>query len=521
MQNRKSRSIMDFTNLFDNSIHEKKPIMCSEGGSGATVARGSDIRSTALPGKPGTGPNFSYPRPEGRLSRHEASNSRSSVTSNNSIPEMTDSSDSEVSLDDDYSQYNASASELWDSFWPSTDDGKTRDSLEERSQAVASNKAPARQTQGYFSFDFLKHYTDEADDDTITLSPLEDKAEGTTKETQWPCEPVPSPPRSSLRSSPRRPNSKRSAATYSVYPKPQLLPPPRFPHPPRTSSLNSQQQQPPPPSSPPPQQQHHGWKGSKSTHDLHALSTSPPPSPPTMQHGCQIITTTITATTTKSVPVSPAYPPPPPSRALRPSVSAVSLRDKLFNISNPIFIGSGSSNKSYENVRHNITAPPPPLAPRLVISRPQPDQQQQRFVSVFEFDSDAESISENNNSSSSNNSSNNHNNGSNSFAKRLLMSSRSLHKKSGGGSGSSGGLSEKKRNGSLAAAIDTIAANAIYSSTTNSSTSSSSAPSPTFPNGSGSNGELNAKEKDNEKERGSPSRKRGGSLGRILGLKSR
>ncbi|RYP77824.1 hypothetical protein DL771_000921 [Monosporascus sp. 5C6A] len=434
---------MECTNLIESSFGEKA-VLHAVGVS--DTRKGSGVRATQL-GRSGARPNFSYPRLEGGLSRHASSDSRSSVTSNNSMPEMTDSSDSEVSLDDDYCQYNASASELWDSFWPSTEGtnaGEWRGS---------STTQPSRSTQEYFSVDVIKQYADDAEDDTVTISPLGDKAE-CAKQTRRHRDP--------RRSSPRRTSSKSGPATYSVYPKQQLLSPPRLPHPPRASSLRS---------GPPDPSRHRSLKGSKSSLSLSSLSM--------LTHRLRISPHSAKQashpTTAESVPVSPAYRPPPP-KPLRPSASAFNLREVI-----------GSS-----EVQHNTTAPLPPLVPRTALpENPFLPRRAavERSVSVFDFDSDAESVVEAT-GAHARGGHNNHSDGSNngSIAKFIA---RGLHKKS---------ASEKQRNPSSKA----------------SSVSHAVAPLD-FAVGNRAGGE------DSEKERRVKSRcrKRGGSLGRILGFKGR
>ncbi|RYP46871.1 hypothetical protein DL768_006968 [Monosporascus sp. mg162] len=363
---------------------------------------------------------------------------------------MTDSSDSEVSLDDDYCQYNVSASELWDSFWPSTEETNARE------WAKSSITQPSRSTQEYFSVDVIKQYADDAEDDTITISPLEDKVERANQIQR---------PRDSQPSSPRRTSSKRGPARYSVYPKQQQLSPPRLPHPPRTTSLRS---------GPPDPSRHRSLKGSKSSLNLSSLSM--------LAHRLHISPHSAKQashrTTAKSVPVSPVYPPPPPPRSLRPSVSAFNLREI-----------SGSS-----EAQRNATAPLPPLVPRMALpENPFPPRPAavERFVSVFDYDSDAESVVETtgaharggHNNHSNGNSSNN-----GSFAKFIA---RGLHKKS---------ASEKQRGPSAKSSSVTHAVAPLDFAVTN------------HAGGEGS-----------EKERGEKSRcrKRGGSLGRILGFKGR
>lgn len=195
--------------------------------------------------------------------------------------------------------------------------------------------------------------------------------------------------------------------------------------------------------------------------------------------------------------MSPAYPPPPPPRALRPSVSAANLREEI----------SGS-----ETTRHNVTAPLPPLAPSpaIIPSEPlvpppqpaPPASEQQRFVSVFELDSDAESIAETGSGSG--------NGGGAGFAKRF-MSRSGLHKKEkGAGSGGAGG----KRRGS-APTTGTGASSSSHGGVAGPN-------SPTvvveFPDPGGFPAMVPPVGVTREP---SPRRNRGGSLGRILGLKGR
>ncbi|RYP78120.1 hypothetical protein DL770_006947 [Monosporascus sp. CRB-9-2] len=361
---------------------------------------------------------------------------------------MTDSSDSEVSLDDDYCQYNASASELWDSFWPSTEETNARE------WPGSSITQPSRSTQEYFSVDVIKQYADDEEDAAVTISPLEDKAE-CAKQTQRPVDTQPS--------SPRRTSSKRGPARYSVYPKQQQLSPPRLPHPLRTTSLRS---------GPPDPSRHRSLKGSKSSLNLSSLSM--------LTHRLHISPHSAKQashpTTAKSVPVSPAYPPPPPPKSLRPSVSAFNLREI-----------SGSS-----EAQHNITAPLPPLVPRMALpENPFPPRSAavERFVSVFDSDSDVESVVETT-GAHTRAGHNNHGNGSNNggFAKFI---SRGLHKKS---------ASEKQRVPSVKSSSVPHAVAPFDFDVTNHA-----------------GGEGSEKER-REKRR---CRKRGGSLGRILGFKGR
>ncbi|KAI0010425.1 hypothetical protein F4779DRAFT_306440 [Xylariaceae sp. FL0662B] len=422
---------MEATSPFEMSYHDKIVVGAGKGAGGAVPTRPS--RSSNL------NTNFSYPKRDGHLSRHESSDSRSSLTSTGSMPGMTDSSDSEVSFDDDCS-YNTSASELWDSFWPDN-----TIALDERYPAVLRTS----QTQDYFAKSFPKHRSQNSEDDTVTISQPGQclKAVGSK------CE-LSGPP-----ASPARPPSRKAPATYSVYPKPHPIDLRRIHLPPRTSSLNSE------PPSPP--RRMPTLKTSKSSHNLRSKPsfhitvppTHPPPPPPstssTKSSAPQPTTSTTTTSTTKSVPVSPAFPPPPLPKVLRPSNSAFNLRDMKRR--RP----TSQARQIQQTTQHNATAPLSPLLP-VAAPDPRPRPQLERFVSVFEHDSDAEPDS-----------------AGAGFARRIA---RGLHKKSAsekrGGGGSSGagaeGGDDKERDGE----------------------------------GGGGGGS-------------SPARKRGGSLGRILGLKSR
>ncbi|KAI1391953.1 uncharacterized protein F4822DRAFT_110246 [Hypoxylon trugodes] len=360
--------------------------------------------------------NFSYPRPEPerQLRRHESSESRSSLTSDGSMPGMTDSSDSETSFEEDIN-YNTSASELWDSFWPDN----TTTPGEQYPVLLRASQAP-----NYFTKSFPKHQSQETDD-TITISKIELDSKLTAGSSCGTLVPQPSPPRPATRNGP---------PTYSVYPK--LEPPKlhRVPLPPRTSSLL------PAPVSPPrrqvvkPAKSSAQLRQSKSSHSLkrNAMSSvAKIPMPPM---------------TSNSVPVSPAYPPPPPPRALRSTSSAINLRDK-----------KSSPNQN----QHNTAVPLSPLSTMIATPLPEPRSSSrpefERYVSVFEIDSDHESHV-----------------GSSSFTKRIA---RGFHKKS---------ASEKRSGNDRRGSEDS-----------------------------------NAHDSEKEKEKESPSRKRGGSLGRILGLRSR
>ncbi|KAI2470123.1 hypothetical protein F4781DRAFT_195658 [Annulohypoxylon bovei var. microspora] len=364
------------------------------------------------PRKSSLNSNFSYPKPDGYLRRHESSDSCSSLASNGSMPGMTDSSDSETSFEED-SSYNTSASELWDTFWPD-------------SAFVPEEQYPvllrASQTPNYFAKSFPKCEFNNEADDTITLSTLKrDSKEDSGK----PCD-TPLPRLSSPRQATRN-----VSPTYSVYPKPEPSSILRVALPPRTSSLNVV------PLSPPRRQ---GLKSNisnlnikpiQSSHSFRPYRAAPPVSKASML-----------PISAKSAPTSPNYPPPHPPRALRPATSTLNLRD-----------GQSPLNQT----RHNATAPLSPLSAVTPVEKPQsnPRPEFERLVSVFEFDSDHESYTERN-----------------SFTKRIA---RGFHKKS---------ASEKRSSDDRRGSSDS---------------------------------QGSEKEKDKE----NPARKRGGSLGRILGLKSR
>ncbi|KAH9888610.1 hypothetical protein F4778DRAFT_399857 [Xylariomycetidae sp. FL2044] len=364
-------------------------------------------------------PNFSYPRPDGRpeglACRHESNESLSSVTSNGSAPSMTDASDSDVSFDDDCT-YNTSASELWDSFWP----GSNATTHNEQDTVLL----PVSKARDYFNIGFSGHRRDGSEDDTITISQPHYSSRSSSAAHRSPAT---SPPALSRR---------RTPVTYSVYPKADIREQQRIKLPPRTSSLNCH------PHTPPGRQILRSAKSSvnlrtsESSHNLQPIHIAPVASkPPIYLMGA------------KSVPISPAYPPPPPHpRAIRPSTSDFNLRDK-------------------HQASHDVTAPLRPLAQTARDRMPQRPQLE-RFVSVFEPDSDSESGTENNG-----------------FAKKIA---RGLHKKS---ASEKRGVHDRQ-----------VAAAAI------------SSPDPVV---------TALHDKDHEKGKESPTRKRGGSLGRILGLKSR
>ncbi|KAI0886140.1 uncharacterized protein GGS22DRAFT_124797 [Annulohypoxylon maeteangense] len=342
--------------------------------------------------------NFSYPRPDSQLRRHESSDSCSSLASNGSVPGMTDSSDSETSFEDD-SNYNTTAGEIWDTFWP--DSASIRG--EQYPALLRTSQAP-----NYFTKNFPQHEFHETDD-TITIPELkQDCKENFNSSCDTPT-PQPSPPRSAARN---------GQPTYSVYPRLEPAHMLRVPLPPRTSSLNTA------PSSPPRRHAHKSsrpnlnLKSSKSSHNLRPCRAGLPTSRVPML-----------PVSANSVPASPAHPPPPPPRALRSVTSAINLRDK-----------QGALNQSH----HNAVVPLSPLNPTTPTEESQPTLRPEieRLVSVFEVDSDHESYME-----------------SNSFTRRIA---RGFHKKSAsekrndgsrrGSSDSQGSEKEntnRKRGGSL------------------------------------------------------------------------
>ncbi|KAF3055040.1 hypothetical protein GL218_07429 [Daldinia childiae] len=366
-----------------------------------------DVIIPRLPRKSSLTSNFSYPILDEyeHLRRHESENRRSSLTSNGSMPGMTDSSDSETSSDEDY---NTSASELWDSFWLDNVAG-----LGEQNPVLLR----ASQTPHFLPIGFSKSASNETDD-TITVS----KPESSSQKATGSCE------TSTAQTSPPRPVTRNGTPTYSIYPKQEPNNMLRYPLPPRTSSLV------PAPLSPPrrqflkPAKSIVNLKSSKSHHNLQPNHTIPP-----------ISRMPMAPVSANSVPASPAYPPPPPPRALRPTSSAFNLRDK-----------SGLFNRT----QHNAAMPLSPLSSPAMTPTPEFQStsrpEVEPYISVFEFDSDHESYME-----------------SNSFTKRIA---RGFHKKS---------TSEKRS--------------------------------------IGRRGSEDSEAHGSDKEK----RKRGGSLGRILGLKGR
>ncbi|ETS84935.1 hypothetical protein PFICI_02960 [Pestalotiopsis fici W106-1] len=281
------------------------------------------------------GKNFSYPRPDGHAIRHEQSDSRSSVTSSGSLPGMTDSSDSEASAEDDY-HYNTSASELWDSFWPAGTN-KSHHRHKHQNSSISQSQTPDR-----FSLDYYKTTIVEGpDDDSVTITQASQE-QPDTNTSQWPLSKPPLP----------RPNLKpaRNTTSYSVYPKSTPLPTRITQLPPRISSMT-----PEPPS--------RLLKGSKSiSHLKHRVA------PPSL-----VLTPSTTPNTIISSQADVAAADSP--ARLRPSVSSYNIREK----------------SEYHATTSPFPVPVPPIPDQLRSAPPQIE----RFVSVFDFDSDAESTSEN------------------------------------------------------------------------------------------------------------------------------
>ncbi|KAI1120010.1 hypothetical protein F5Y10DRAFT_142516 [Nemania abortiva] len=317
--------------------------------------------SMRLPRKPSLSTNFSYPR----LSRHESSQSRSS---NGSLPGMTDASDSELSIDEDGS-YNTSAGELWDSFWPDN----TTSSIDRKPQEYDLNLLQPAQNRNIFTIHPTeRHHSSDADDDTIRIATGEDelKLEGLAT------------PRHPLQPPQSQSTSNKSAVTYSVYPRPQTAGASRS-HPPRTSSLSFEPFELPPPPRRPLFTRGNSPNGvlKPSTSILNINTSFIPPSLASRSKGFseeEISPTTTSKTTT--FPASPAYPPPPPPRSLRTSNSAFSLRDK-----------TRAHNVNRGLTSDAATASPVPLLPSALPEELPTRPPVERFVSVFEYDSDSES----------------------------------------------------------------------------------------------------------------------------------
>ncbi|KAI1092154.1 hypothetical protein F5B19DRAFT_492756 [Rostrohypoxylon terebratum] len=325
-----------------------------------------NVISSRPPRKFSLNHNFSYPRPDSQLRRHESSGSCSSLASNSSMPGMTDSSDSETSFDED-SNYNTTASEIiWDTFWPD-------------STIVPGEQYPvllrASQTPNYFTKSFPHHDFPEVDD-PITPTKLKQECKVISNS---PCDiptPQTSPPRSATRNQP----------SYSIIPKLEPVRMLRAPLPPRTSSLNTEALSPPRRQTPKSNRPYFNLRSSKSSHNLRAHRVTP-----------AVPKVPVLPVSSPSVPASPAYPPPPPPRTLRPATSAINLREKQ---------------KPLNQTHRDGTVPRSPLSAVCPKQKPQPASRPnlERFVSVFEVDSDHESIRE-----------------SSSFTKRIA---RGFHKKS-------------------------------------------------------------------------------------------
>ncbi|KAJ2973978.1 hypothetical protein NUW58_g8806 [Xylaria curta] len=208
---------MEFTNPFAPSRQERFPFQSEVDRLAADPDPGANTR---LSRNVSLGNNFSYPR----LSRHESSESRSSE---GSMPGMTDASDSDISFDEDCI-YNTSANELWDSFWPD----KTAPSICRQSQEehLALLRARRRGDDSKFRLRRRRQPSDVVDDTIVIASGIPD-----------PNVEEPGSPRHMFQPPASQPTPKKSAVTYSVYPKLPAInvhPHPHpHPHPPRTSSL--------------------------------------------------------------------------------------------------------------------------------------------------------------------------------------------------------------------------------------------------------------------------------------------
>ncbi|KAI1733829.1 hypothetical protein F4680DRAFT_440242 [Xylaria scruposa] len=376
---------MEFTNPFNPS---QRVVLPSDA---KIMTTGTAIEvATRLSRRSGPRDNFSYPR----LSRHGSNESRSS---DGSVPGMTDTSDSEISVDDD-GIYNTSASELWDSFWPDN----TTSPIPGQSQEYYPALLRSRQRSDHFEIEI----------DPLKRQPLDahgHAAKITTKDHSSEVDHFMTSSHMFQSPLPQYNMPKQSPVAYSVYPKIPVTGVQRYPHPPRTSSLSFE---PPSPSRPlfPGSTSSAALKSNESGHD-----TNPVFIPPSLASNSEVTLQQQSSTTVKtvaSVPASPAYPPPPPPKALRSITSAFNLQDKVQAHKNQNTATTTNNNKDL--VSHNVMAPPPvPLLPSPLPEplpmRPQPE----RFVSVFEFDSDSETEADDEGTS---------------FAKRIA---RGLHKKSG------------------------------------------------------------------------------------------
>lgn len=357
---------------FPNTLTTPRQEMCASGtGQVATdVTAEGGIRSSR---KLSLRTNFSYPR----LSRHE---SRESHSSAGSVPGMTDTSDCDLSFDDD-GIYNTSAGELWDSFWPAD----TTLSICQQSREHQPTSLQSGQPGEYLRVKPVGCHKPSYEDGITFREHYTKVAEATSTHPIY-------------RSPSERDLSKRRAMMYPRAPATNAS---QHPHPPRTSSLSFER--PPVPQRPLFQNGNGpraGLRSSKSIQNIPPLSIALPSTlnsnmPSTRQRSS---TTTKTAT---SVPVSPAYPPPPPPQALRSSASAINIRDKRW--------AQGDNNNNNQGSTPRA-APAPPVSllpsalPKQTVARPE----LARVVSVFELDSDSEDEG-------------------NSFARRIA---RGLHKKS-------------------------------------------------------------------------------------------
>ncbi|KAK8005193.1 hypothetical protein PG990_011230 [Apiospora arundinis] len=286
---------------------------------------------TAVAEMPSQKANFSYPRPDSRVIRHEPTDSRSSMTSNGSVPGMTDASDSEASADDDF-HYNASASELWDSFWPN--DASRIQGL----QQPQGSASPSLDTPDYFAATAVPSKSE--DDGTIAI-PSAERQSQQLKAFQWP---LPSPRTSRL-----RPIHTRVPATTSVCPKAvdeESASSSQTSIPARSTSLVPEA----------PRQQHlikrKPLRSSKSIANL-SVSKSRPHLHPLYEAPTASTSNSTIKQDVQSLPVSPAYPE-PPSMSLRPSASAFDMRRQNAEDAAAVL---------YNKTHHNATAPLAPFLP--------------------------------------------------------------------------------------------------------------------------------------------------------------
>ncbi|KAK8067918.1 hypothetical protein PG996_007030 [Apiospora saccharicola] len=417
---------MDSRNALD-SIHRDEFLM--ELTQGTSTQQQSQQGMTAVADMSSQKANFSYPRPDSRVIRHEPTDSRSSMTSNGSVPGMTDASDSEASADDDF-HYNASASELWDSFWPNDT------SRPQNVQQVQGSASPSIETSEYFTTTASPLKSERLDDGTLTIPSAEHQPEQ-LRSFQWP---LPNP-----RNARPRPVQPRAPATFSICPKAvdEESTSSQTPIPARSTSLT-------PEAAPRPQHtiKRKPLRSSKSIANL-GISKPRPHLHPLYEAPNASTSNSTIKQDIQSLPVSPAYPD-PPAMSLRPSASAFDMRRQH---------AEDLEKRTY----HNATAPLAPLPrPASAMAQRPARPQLERNVSVFECDSDDESDYE----------------AESKFVRRLTRGLQ--HKKStiGGDRGSS-------------------------------KTHGSSTLSPPMP-------PVGRVSRD-----GSETRKRGGSLGRILGLKGR